>query len=169
MELKYADTSEVLAAMRMGVEYTFQIAVRGFSVSVRPISVSETLEVAGEVTRALSLDKRSPEAMNTHQAYLIALFTLQKACKPIGSKVEGPLQKSTVDQFTVAELLALFEQYRDGAERVNPSIEEIPIERVKELVEHTKKNPEVLTQLSRRPLETLARYLLTNHDTPTDK
>lgn len=165
----YADTNAVLAAMRLGVDYVFEIKCRDFVVPVRPLSVSETLQVASEVARDFSTLKNELKT-NVHEAYLIALFTLQRASRiPFDSKIEGPLSKGTIDRFTVAELLALFEQYRDGCERVNPAIEELPAERLKELAEFVKKNGSIPTSLSRTHLERLALFFMTNADSPTDK
>jgi len=166
----YSDTNAVLAAMRLGVDYTFQIRVRDFVVPVRPLSVSETLQVASDVARDFSTVKAELKT-NVHEAYLIALHTLQRASRiPFDSKIEGPLSRGTIDRFTVAELLALFEQYRDGCERVNPAIEELSTEKLQALVEWVKKNAQPLpTTLSRAHLDQLVRFLVTSADSPADK
>lgn len=165
---KATSTDEILAAMRMGVDYTFDIRLRGFSVPVRPISVAETLQVASEVSRDMATIP-SQSRTNVHEAYLIALYTLQRASRPFDSRVESALTKGTIDRFTSAELLGLFEQYRDGCNRLDPALEEISHERLRELVEAAKKNTSTLTGLSRKHLETLALYLLTSADSPEGK
>jgi hypothetical protein len=72
-----------------------------------------------------------------------------------------------LQSLTPDELHYLFKEYCAGADKLNPSLEKMPLERLQELVALAKKNPSALIELSFSELVNLSRHLL--ECLPTDK
>lgn len=140
-----------IEAMRMGTSYRGSIGVRGFTLSVRPLSIGEMVQVSGEVVTEMS---RLPEGsrLKLTEATMMAQKTLVLAStSDVGTKdphfTEGIAQRCTPD-----EIQYLFDQYIDLCDRVNPMLEEMPKDQLLPLVADLKKNPLALTKLSRSQL-----------------
>ena len=155
--------ADILSAMRMGTSYRFPLIVREFRVDARPLTIAETVTMTNGVVAQLN---KLPEANRTdvYQAALVAKETLVLACKHSPQDAVGQLSHMVLDEFTPDELLTLYAQYRDGCDLVNPSLEQLPISELLELVALVKKSPEALTRLSRPHLVQVARSLLTTND-----
>lgn len=161
-----------LDKMRMGVDYHFMVSLRGFNVTLRPLSNSEMLESFTAVQTYLS--KVPPE----HRTQLIhdnalALEILERASTPFGEK-SPRLSKAVMDKMTTNEVLYLYGEYNTITDKVNPKLEDLPIESVVKAVDMLKKSPtsdltQQLTELSFMQLVNLVKYLLTNEGSPTGK
>lgn len=145
----------------MGVDYTFTIKVRSLELAVRPLAISEIVRLTSDAREQLS--KLPPEGQ-TELIWnvLLAKGYLRYATKPdVGSKIEPRLTDYVLDRMTNDEISALFRAYLDGVERLNPSIETITDEQLRELVEAAKKkNVSQLTAWSRWQLATVLSSLI---------
>jgi hypothetical protein len=162
--------TEFLEAMRLGVDYSFVVAVRGFKLRLRPLSISETVRVMGEVAddiAALPPAQRRPltESVILTKKTLIAASTSDVGVSDV--KVTDYM----LDRMTPDEMQYLYKQYLDGCDKVNPSLEKLPLDQIVAAVEALKKSaqdPEALdsqlTSLSRSHLLNLMCYLLTKGD-----
>lgn len=152
---------DILAALRMGVDYTFTIKVRSLELAVRPLAVSEVVRLTADAREQLS--KLPPEGQ-TEMIWnvLLAKGYLRYATKPdVGSKVEPRLTDYVLDRMTNDELSALFRAYLDGVELLNPAVETIGEQQLAELVEAAKKNSvSQLTAWSRWRLATVLSKLI---------
>lgn len=156
-----------LEAMRMGVDYTFPIKLRGFSLQMRPLSNAEMIESYGAVSDYLSKLPASYRSKVAEDNALAREF-LKKASSPFGTYAPK-LTDLMLDAMTTDEVMFLYREWLNVCDRVNPSLERIPQERLQALVEEVKKNPPedlfvALTELSSGQLRNLAAYLLTKGD-----
>lgn len=153
------DASDPIALMRLGTEYRAQVSVRGFKVHLRPLTISESVQVAQEVVEDF---QRAPETARNAllEATLLAKHTLYRASTSGPEATDYKLHTATLDRFTPDELIHMHRQYLDVVERANPSLEKLTDQELGELVELVKKNPEELTGLSRSRLLAVARHLV---------
>lgn len=166
------ETRPELEKMRMGVEYSFPVKLRGFEVILRPLSNSEMMQAKSLVASAMAnmkLHERS-EVMEHNE---LAKEFLERASSPFG-EFAPKLPKSLLNEFTNDELMYFYREYLAVCDRVNPALEELPQEALMEMVEMVKKNPSQeirlgLISLSFGQLTSLALYLLINGERPTDK
>jgi hypothetical protein len=153
--------------MRMGVEYSFTIAVGGYEVVARPLSVAETLRINSDVAERLSM-MRPEQRTSLAESVLLAKATLIQASASADGKVLGRLTEPILSRMTTQELDFLFKAYVDACEKLNPSLERMSTEDIVKLTDHLKKNTaeaeSILTALSRRHLVQLALSLLTPPD-----
>ena len=152
---------DILSAMRLGVSYKFPLTVRSFSVMARPLTIAETNTMIGRVAEAMTMVPERHRT-NVYEASLIAKETLVLATKesPTGN-IEPLLSHYVLDLMTTDELLALYQQYKDGCDTVNPSLETMDTAALAALVTEVKKSPEALTRLSRNHLAQVAHFLAT--------
>lgn len=155
-------------AMRMGVDYSFMVALRQFKVSLRPLTGLEVTNAWGAVADHL---QTVPQHRRTKmlEDYWLSREILKTASSPFGPKTVPSITDPLLDAMTQDEVIALFKEWNATCDRVNPQLEIMPIEQLKDLVEEVKKNPPSdtayqLTQLSFGQLVSLATYLLTKGD-----
>lgn len=153
---------EILAALRMGVDYTFTIKVRQLELVVRVLSISERVRIVNEVTAEMSTKKPNEQTVLTESS-LLAIRTLELATTPEpDSKVAPTLPAALLNRMSNDEIIALFNAYRDGCDALDPSMETIAEARLMELIEAAKKKDSALTEWP-RPYLTAAIHLLLTH------
>lgn len=154
-------------AMRMGVNYSQTISCRNFSVSVRPLSMSETLKVYDAV--AMEFAKMPATAKNSVKEHtLIARETLKAASTSAIGVFDPKITDPMLDAMTQDEVGFLYKQYVHAMDKCNPSLELMEPKDLEALVEELKKKTGAdlaweLTQLSLVQLASLARYYLTSN------
>jgi hypothetical protein len=150
---------DILDQMRMGIQARFTIKMRKFEISLRPLTVFEFVSITGEVNEELS---RRPEiarnAITEHVIFSIKM--LEKASTSSAAKNDPKLTAAVLQDLSPDELAFLFKEYNAGVDRINPSMETIPMERINELVELAKKNDAILIELSFSELVNVCRHLL---------
>jgi len=155
---------EQIQAMRMGVDYRHKISIRNFSIFVRPISISETIEVAQSVSERFERMPINGRTMLAEHTFL-AQETLKRASKPSPDSPEEPkITDYIMNKMTPDELSYLHKQYVAVMDKVNPSLEVLGIDEVKEMAEKVKKNPSVAIELSFLELVNLVRHLATKEE-----
>lgn len=153
-----------LEKMRAGVDYRFSVSLRSFTVKLRPLSVSEMMEITSSVAQYIS---SLPEAQRTRvvEHLYFSKMVLEKASTPEpDSKTAPALPDYILSQMSTEELEFLFKQYVSITDKCNPVLEDMPVDELKELVEEVKKNPSALIELSFLDLVNIARFLITNAD-----
>lgn len=149
-----------LDAMRQGVDYHLEISCRDYVVTVRPLTMKETVEVATRVNDAIL---KLPEHARTRimESTLLAKETLKLATKSDVDSADQPrLTDYIMDRMTPEELQFIHRQYVQAIDRVNPVMETLPKERLDELVGAIKKNETALTDLSFLELANVCRCLI---------
>lgn len=149
--------------MRQGVEYRGVIAIRGFKVFVRPLSISETSQVAGEVISEMEELPAQFRTSLTENLLLAKKYLVLATTSEVG-KSDPKLSTLVLDRCTPDEIQCLYDQYLEVVERVNPKLEELGSEEIDALVTEVKKNPSVRTDLSRSQLASLVGRLLSIDD-----
>jgi hypothetical protein len=153
------DRIEQLDAMRMGVDYRLPIRIRTFSLHVRPLTIAETVEIAGEVTD--ELERLGKAATRVIEHVLLAKRTLIKASTSEPGANDQQLSDPILDRMTPDELDLLFKQYVAACDKVNPSLESLPAEEVRAMAERLKKSPSEAIELSFLQLVNIVQFLLT--------
>jgi hypothetical protein len=160
------DRIEQIDAMRLGVDYRMEIKVRGFTMMVRPLAISETLQVASTVQDELNkLPESARNRMTEH--FILAKETLKIASTSDVGKNDWRITDLMMSKMTNDELHYLFKQYVAATDKVNPALEVLPPEEVQGIVNELKKNnseadlASALTELSFSQLVSLARHYLT--------
>lgn len=151
---------DILNALRMGVNYTFEIRVRGASVIMRPLTISEHVEI---VNRAVSETQNKPEGQRNQltESSLLALYTLELASTPesVGTRKAMPrLPLYALNKMTNDEVIAFHRAYLAACETLDPALETIDQDQLLALIETAKKNTSELTRFSRRQLEAMATH-----------
>jgi hypothetical protein len=111
-----------------------------------------------------------PQSSRTkiHEDNALAREFLKSASSPpdfYAPKLTDPI----LDKMTNDEIMYFYREWQSACDRVNPALERMPIEKLKELVESVKKNPpkdldSQLIELSFGQLVSLASYLLLKDD-----
>lgn len=151
--------------MRMGVDCKFPVRFGDFSIMMRPLSSAEMVECHSKVAahmETLPKSHRNDIAENTFRAREF----LKQASSPYGQYLPQILD-GHLDRMTNKQIMAIYKEWLSIEERVNPDIEEITEERLKDLVDMVKKNPKEdwvsqLTELSFGQLVRVAHYSLTH-------
>lgn len=162
------DTLPELEKMRLGVAYKFPVKVRDFTVQLRPLTISETIQVHANVIDHL---KSVPDAANNavNESSSIAKESLKFASQSDYGTGDYKLTDAVMNRWTPAELDYVFKQYVAGTDICSPQLEEIGTDGLEQLVEELKKKAKgeqllLLTEQSFLVLANLARYLLTKGD-----
>lgn len=164
------DKSNLISALRMGVNYTHNATVRGLSVPLRPLSIQETIEVTNTVMAEVqSMNEIERTRISEHS--LIAIHTLVRASKPSPEAGihESKLSAMILRQMTNDELHTIYNEYAAVCDKTNPSLETMGEEKLIEMVEEVKKNHSVLTDFSFVQLVNMVKYLLTKETSQQDK
>lgn len=162
------DRIEQIDAMRLGTDYRLEIKVRGFTMMVRPLAITESLEVAAKVQDELgALPENAQNRMTEH--YLIARETLKIASTSDVGKSDFRITDLMMSKMTNDEIHFMFKQYVAACDRVNPALEMMREDEVISLVEEIKKKEALeldsaLTELSFSQLASLARHFLIKGD-----
>lgn len=162
------DQIDQLVALRMGVEYRQVISVRGLKLKVRPISITETVDISQEVNEQIQeLPERSRNRMIEHT--LVAKKTICLATTSAPGVRDPHITERVLDEFTPAELDLLFKEYVAVTDRVNPSLEMLKADEIDRMVAELKKSPSEAIELSFLDLVSVVRFLLTREDSPPAK
>jgi len=161
-----------IEAMRMGVDYSFSISLRGFPVDLRPLSNSETMRAFSSVNtyvRGLPEFQRGQLVEDNAKAREF----LKLASSQYGQPLTAKITDTVLDEATNDEIMYLYREWLAVCDKVNPNLQEMPVEHVKALVEEVKKNTpkdlaSQLTELSFWQMRSILTYLLTNEESPTD-
>lgn len=156
-------------AMRMGVEYTFQVSLPRSArrYALRPVSNAEMMQCYHNVWEYVSkLPKTAQNKISEDHA--TAREILKQASSPFGTYAPT-ITDHILDQLTLDQVTFLYKEWLATCEKVNPNIEHMEDGQMREVVEMVKKNsPEdldyQLTDLSFWQLRDLVRYLLTKGD-----
>jgi len=160
--------SDILSAMRQGVDYRLEITCRAFKMWVRPLSSYENMLVSQEVADRL-LRLPPTHRLPSVEATMRAKITLQTASTSDVGKNDYRLTELEMDRMSSDEIAYLFKQYASACDKVNPSLDTMPREQVEALAEALKKSPSEAIELSFSDLVNIVRYLLTPDASPTVK
>ena len=150
---------DILDQMRLGTAARFTVKMRKFEISLRPLTVVEMVSITSEVNDELG---RRPEiARNAITEHVIfTIKALEKASTSSPQRNDPKITTAVLESLTPDELAFLFKEYCAGVDRINPSLENISMERVEELVALAKKNTAILIELSFSELASVCRNLL---------
>jgi len=154
-----ADRFEQLEQMRLGTEARFVVKCRGYALSMRPLTISEENKTAIESQVEL---QKMPEHQQNRMMY-DQIFTQKvlELASTSGPGIYDPkLTSLVVSHMTVEEVLHLWKQYIAGKDKLNPALEMIPTEELKELVKEIKKNNSLVIERSFLELVNICQYLL---------
>lgn len=167
--IQTSDISQI-AAMRQGVDYSFTIPLRGFNLRVRPLSMSENIQVLQAVAdRLAALPKTAHSLLNENA--ILAKETLKLASTSDVGRNDGTITDLMMDHMTPDEIQALFKGYVGNCDRCNPSLDLMTPTQVTELIDALKKSAPSrealalrLTEQSFSRLSNLAYYFLTKDE-----
>lgn len=161
------DKSEILTAMRNGVDHRFPVSCRKWNGRLRPLSILEETEIEAEVWDAImSLpENKRTKLMETR---LLAVKSLQLASTSSPGLKDFTLTQMELDGLTTDEIQFIWKQYTVGMAKYNPALEYMPQEKIIELAQHIKKNPSTLIEQSSSVILSLAHLALTLADKPLD-
>lgn len=135
-----SDRIDQIDAMRMGVEYRFRIVCRGFSMLARPLSIGESVDVGTKVSERLAqMSEFEKNRLNEHS--LLAYETLILASTSDFGTNDPKISEYILRRITPDELNFLFKQYVAECEKVNPCLELMKGDEIRDLVDSLKKNP----------------------------
>lgn len=172
METPQHDKIYEVESMRQGVDYRGKISIRGFTMSVRPVSQYETIKISADVVSIMS--KMSPGMKNQLVEHsLVARETLKVASTSDVGKTDFEITDVIMDRMTPDELQFLFKQYVGFTDKVNPCLEKMTKQEIEDIVDYLKKTPEEaldvqLTELTFLQAINLVRYFLTQGERPQD-
>lgn len=162
------DRIEQIDAMRLGTDYRFKVKIRGFEMWIRPLSISETIEVTSKTQEKLSmLPAQSRNVLTEHT--ILAKETLKLASTSDVGLGDIKITDLILDRMTNDEVHYLFKQYVAATDRCNPALELLQPEELTSLVNEVKKNKgeelvSALTELSLSQLVSLAQHYVTQGD-----
>lgn len=151
-----------LQAMRQGIEFVFPVTCRGRTWKLRPLASLEIIQSASETADALSKLPDSQQSQVT-ASLLNASHQLIKASSSDLGATDATLTQQLLERMTPDEINSIWKQYVRITDRVNPDLEEMPAERLLQLVEDLKKNSENDSRLTDLPISHLiavCRHLL---------
>lgn len=148
-----------LEAMKFGVETRERVRICGRYFHMRPLSISETNQVTSDVKKRF-MDLEEWEQHDQNYASMLSKATLVQASTSEPGKYDPHLTDKLLDKLTADELGKAYKDYLFIVNRVNPMLEEMSADAVRELVEQVKKSPEGLIELSFLQLTSMVRSLL---------
>jgi len=132
----------ILDKMREGVGFKFQIRLRGATVTMRPLSVQEQVNIISEV--ADEIQSRPKLANNSFAGSVImAIKTLSIASQSAPHAQDMQLPVGLLEQLHSDELMHLFKSYNAECDKICPMLEDLSEERLDQLISLAKKNPTV--------------------------
>lgn len=124
---------EMLARMRAGVKEVYDIRVRDLLIPVRVLSVDEMNAIRHEAKRKLMTGDDVDQALAVQKSTLLLAST-------IGGKGSVPtLSEKFLGLMSTDEINFLYNEYVKVLDEVNPSLQTIPPEEFRALVDHVKK------------------------------
>lgn len=138
---------DLLAKMRAGTRQHHEIRIRDLVVPVRVLSIDEVNAIRREAL------KQSMGFDDVDKNVIVQKTTLRLASAMTGAMPALP--DKLLDMMSVDELNYMYEEYVKVMDDVNPAVEQITNERVRELVEAVKKNLVSAKDLSIRELRTV--------------
>lgn len=162
------DGLEILRAMRMGVSYYFTISLRAFTIRMRPLSQSEFLKVTADVQAIIRSSPKDYQNRIAEEIETAKVIIIQASTSDIG-KHDPQITDEVLKHFTIHELLALYKQYNAKVEELDPAIETLTDDQVRDYVESLKKKLVSLSDLSISQLKAVTTFLLTREELPKDK
>lgn len=126
---------DILAQMREGVKQVHEISLRGYTFPVRVLSIDEVNAIRREAIRVAAMGGGDTVDKNveTQKATLRLASTVTQGGPPmLGDKV--------LSMLSVDEVNYLYEEFVRVMDSVNPSLESIPPEQFRELVDALKKS-----------------------------
>lgn len=151
------DRIDQIDAMRMGVDYSFTIKCRNFSMQCRPVSIGENNEIVARIaTRLASLTSFERQTITEHT--MLAYETLTTASTSSQGANDPKISEYILSRCTPDELHYLFKQYVLECDKVNPSLELLTPQQLKEVVAVVKKSPpdELVSQVTALSFSELA-------------
>ncbi len=174
MSIGNVDRINQLEAMRLGVDYTFEVKVRGFSLMLRPLAIIETIDVTNRVIERVNHDMKSrPNGMLNpiFEQTMMALETLVMASTSDVGANDPKITYYVLERCSADELNSIFKEYVAGCDKVNPSLDRMNPDEIETIVDEIKKNPDwekmpllPLIGLSHSQLANVALHLLTKGD-----
>jgi len=162
------DGLDILRAMRSGVDYYHVIKVREFRLKVRALSISEKINIMTELQENLeTADPKLRTKLN--EEIEIAKRTIILASTSDIDKNDPKITDYILSRMTSGEILALYKDYVSWEEIISPDMEEMPMEKIMGYVEALKKNPGLMRELSRLECQSIARFLINQSESLTDK
>lgn len=159
-----------IEAMRWGTDYHFEVKIRDFSITLRPLSIKETIDVTNRVIQRVNSEPLNAQNPLFEQT-IMAHETLVLASTSDYGTNDPKITAYVLERFTADELNAIFKQYVAGCDKVNPSLERMSAEEIESLVDGIKKNPDwaqnpllPLIGLSLSQLANITLHLLTKND-----
>lgn len=148
---------EPLEKMRLGINYSFPIVLRGLTIKARPLSIIEQHQVLADSKRdieAVDSKFRTPfdEAAILAQHYIIT-----------ASDNDPNVSAYILNRASPEELSFLYKEYCAVVDKCNPMFEQMTAQDIGDLVEKIKKNKNpvlALTDLSFHQLASICRRLL---------
>lgn len=161
--MEVVDRIPELDLMRHGVDFRFRVSLRNWTVTLRPLTLAENLQVAHSVSAEVAKMPVSARTPVTEQTYL-AKETLKLASTSDVGKYDPQLTDPIMDKMTADEIIFLSKQYREGLDRVDPNLEEMTKDEVMALVDECKKKGDLsasaMTELSFFQRNQMLAYLL---------
>lgn len=160
-----------LSLIRQGVDYRFNVRLRGMSLSMRPLSISEEDQITEEVLDEL---EKLPEHKRTslRQSALLTIKKLERGQTSDVGVNDAKMFAAELSRLTPDELGSMMKQYVTGCERLNPALEEMKTEEVQKWVDTLKKNSQdsemILTGSSFYQLVAICQHLLTQEGSRED-
>lgn len=162
----YDESSQILASLRMGTAFRFKVTIRGLTVALRPLSMSEDVKVLSEVYDQLN---RNPVMKNDqfYESTLKAALTLQQASSSKPGETDFQLTTNELMKWTGDEVQKLFKEYVAIRDRCNPDMEKMEPEQMNRIVDMLKKSPRedwglMLNELSFSQLKDIISSLITS-------
>lgn len=156
--------------MRSGVNYRGSIRIRGYELFVRPLSLSETIKVAGNVAARLR-DIPAGVRSSLHEHTILAMETIVLASTSDVGANDPQITETVVERMTPEEVQNLFLQYVSVVDKANPALEMLDSAEVQALVDQLKKSPTgpsglafQLTELSFSQVASIAHWYMTKSE-----
>lgn len=161
-----------LSLIRQGVDYRFNVRLRGLTLSLRPLSIYEEDQITQEVIEEMK-DLAPANQTSLKQSALLSVKKLERAqTTDVGSN-DPKMYAAEIQRMTPGELDTLFKGYNAGCDKLNPTIETMAKSDLESLVAHLKKSTKdqemTLIELPFFQLVALCRHLLSTGDLLGDR
>lgn len=141
---------DLLKKMRAGTREVHEIRLRDLVIPVRVLSIDEVNQVRKEAIRLATVGGGDEVDKNVH----VQKLTLKLASEV--TKGQPILSEKLLNMMTVDEITYLYEDYVRVMDSVNPSLEAIPAEAFRQLVDALKKKHVSSRDLSTHQLRALS-------------
>lgn len=155
------DIDQQLQMMRAGRAIFYPVKIGDWEVELRPLSTNELIQVEATVKKKMSEAHEYAKSQLT-ESIIRSRETLFTASKDLDGK-NPKINPKLLDAMTSDEITFCYDAYIVIMDKASPKFEEFDDERVKEAVEHIKKNPKIasgLRELSFGQLVSIATLLI---------